>query len=46
MGKDRKHMKKIREKRIDSVQEQIDKHEEKIQNEKDEDLYSVDNFTV
>jgi len=34
MGKDRKHMKKIREKRIKSVEEQIDKHEEKIEHEK------------
>ena len=31
MGKDRKHMKKIREKRIKSVGEQIDKHKEKIE---------------
>lgn len=30
--KDRKHMKKVRRKRIKSVQKQIDKHEEKIQN--------------
>lgn len=34
MGKDRKHMKKLREKRIESTQEQIDKHEEKIEHEK------------
>ena len=34
MGKDRKHMKKLRKKRIKSVQKQIDKHEEKIQKEK------------
>jgi len=32
--KDRKHMKKMREKRIKSVQKQINKHEEKILNEK------------
>jgi len=32
--KDRKHMKKIREKRIKSIKEQIDKHQEKIQKEK------------
>ena len=30
---DRKHMKKIRKKRINAIQQQIDKHEEKIQNE-------------
>ena len=34
MGKDKKHMKKVREKRIKSIREQINKHEEKIQNEK------------
>jgi hypothetical protein len=34
MGKDRKHMKKLREKRIESVQDQIDKHKDKIENEK------------
>lgn len=34
MGRDRKHMKKVRRKRIKSIQEQIDKHEEKIQKEK------------
>lgn len=34
MGKDRKHMRKLREKRINSVQEQIKEHEEKIQKEK------------
>jgi len=33
MGKDRKHMKKIREKRIKSISKQIEKHEEKIKNE-------------
>jgi len=32
--KDRKHMKKIRKKRIKGVQKQINKHEEKIQKEK------------
>ncbi len=32
--KDRKHMKKIREKRIKSIKKQIDKHQEKIQKEK------------
>jgi hypothetical protein len=31
--KDRKHMKKIREKKIKSLQGQIDKHEEKIRSE-------------
>jgi len=34
MGEDRKHMKKLREKRIESVKKQIDKHEEKIEKEK------------
>ena len=34
MGKDRKRMKKLRKKRIESVQKQIDSHEEKIQKEK------------
>lgn len=34
MGKDRKHMKKIREKRVKSVGKQIDKHEDKIKHEK------------
>ena len=34
MGKDRKHMRKVREKRIESVGKQIDKHEDKIKNEK------------
>ncbi len=34
MGKDRKHMKKLREKRIDSVEKQIKEHEEKIKYEK------------
>jgi len=34
MGKDRKHMRKIRKKRIPSVQKQIESHEEKIQEEK------------
>jgi hypothetical protein len=34
MGKDRKHMKKLRKKRMKSVQKQIDIHEEKIQTEK------------
>lgn len=34
MGKDRKHMRKLREKRISSVQEQIEKHEDNILNEK------------
>jgi len=32
--KDRKRMKKICEKRVKSIQKQIDKHEEKIQKEK------------
>lgn len=31
---DRKHMRKLREKRIKSIQNQIEKHEEKIANEK------------
>jgi len=34
MGKDRKHMKKLREKRIESVEKQIDEHREKIKHEK------------
>ena len=34
MGKDRKHMKKLREKRISPIQKQINTHEEKIKNEK------------
>jgi len=34
MGKDRKHMKKVRKKRIKSVGKQIDEHEEKIEHEK------------
>ena len=34
MGKDRKHMKKVREKRIEGIQEQVEKHEEKIKTEK------------
>ena len=34
MGKDRKHMKKLREKRIKSIQKQIDEHGEKIDKEK------------
>ncbi len=34
MGTDRKHMKKVREKRVSSVQKQVDKHKEKIKNEK------------
>lgn len=33
MGKDRKRMKKLRKKRIDSVKKQIDEHEDKIKNE-------------
>ena len=32
--RDRKHMKKLREKRIKSIQRQINKHKEKIKNEK------------
>lgn len=31
---DRKHMKKVREKRTKSIQKQLDKHEEKIEYEK------------
>jgi len=34
MGKDRKHMRKAKKKRIKGVQKQIDNHEEKIQKEK------------
>ena len=34
MGTDRKHMKKVKKKRIKGVQKQIDSHEEKIQKEK------------
>ena len=34
MVSDRRRMKKLRRKRIDSIQKQIDKHEENIQNEK------------
>ena len=34
MGKDRKHMRKVREKRIASVEKQMDKHEELIETEK------------
>jgi hypothetical protein len=33
MGTDRKHMKRVRQKRIDSIQKQIEKHEDKIENE-------------
>ncbi len=33
MGKDRKHMKKLRTKRIKSIQKQIGEHERKIQEE-------------
>ena len=34
MGKDKKHIKKLRGKRIKSIQKQVDIHEEKIQKEK------------
>ncbi|MBU3907172.1 MAG: hypothetical protein KKA64_02875 [Nanoarchaeota archaeon] len=34
MGKDRKHMKKLRKKRISSIQKQVEKHGEKIEKEK------------
>jgi len=34
MGKDRKHMKKLRKKRIESIGKQISEHEEKIEKEK------------
>ena len=34
MGKDRKHIRKVREKRIKSVGRQIDKHEDRIEKEK------------
>ena len=34
MGKDRKHMRQVRLKRIISVEKQIEKHEDKIENEK------------
>lgn len=33
MGEDRKHMKKLREKRIESIESQIEEHKDKIQNE-------------
>jgi hypothetical protein len=33
MGKDRKHMKKIRKKRILSIGKQVEKHKDKIKNE-------------
>lgn len=33
MGKDRKHMKKVRKKRIESVDKQIIEHEDKIKHE-------------
>ena len=33
MGKDRKHMKKVRKKRIESVDRQIAEHEGKIEHE-------------
>jgi len=33
MGNDRKHMKKIRKKRIDSIKKQVSLHEDKILNE-------------
>jgi len=31
---DRKHMKKVRKKRVKSLKKQVEKHEEKIQNKK------------
>ena len=34
MGKDIKHMKKLRKKRLKSFRKQVEKHEEKIENEK------------
>ncbi len=34
MGEDRKHMKKLRKKRIVGVGKQIEKHEDKIEHEK------------
>jgi len=34
MGKDRKHMKKLREKRIGSLKKQVGKHEAKIKDKK------------
>jgi hypothetical protein len=34
MGSDRKRMKRIRQKRIDSINEQIEKHNQKIETEK------------
>lgn len=34
MGADRKHMKKVREKRVKSIKKQINEHEEKIKKEK------------
>lgn len=33
MGEDRKHMKKLRKKRIVSVEKQIEEHEDKIEHE-------------
>ena len=34
MGEDKKHMKKVRKKRVKSVGKQIDEHEDKIKHEK------------
>lgn len=34
MGKDRKRMRKLREKRVESIEKQIKEHEEKIKHEK------------
>lgn len=34
MGKDRKHMKKLREKRIKALKKQVENHEDKIKDEK------------
>ncbi len=34
MGQDRKHMKKVREKRVNAIQGQIEKHKDQIKSEK------------
>ena len=33
MGSDRKHMRKIRKKRVNAIEKQIEKHEDKIEHE-------------
>ena len=42
MGNDRKHIRKVRKKRISSVEKQIDRHEEKIKKEKGRKDTTVD----